>query len=80
MVWDLARTVKIPIVGIGGVSTPLDAVEFLLAGATAVQVGTASFVDPLAAKKVADGLVAYGERRGLSSVRDLIGRAGTRPA
>jgi dihydroorotate dehydrogenase (NAD+) catalytic subunit len=79
MVWDLARTVKIPIVGIGGVATPLDAVEFLLAGATAVQVGTASFVDPLAAKKVADGLVAYGERRGLSSVRDLVGRAGTRP-
>jgi dihydroorotate dehydrogenase (NAD+) catalytic subunit len=59
MVWELHRAVKIPIIGIGGIATWRDAVEFLLAGATAVQVGTASFADPLAAKKVLDGLRAY---------------------
>ena len=74
MVWELARAVKIPIVGIGGIATALDAVEFLLAGATAVQVGTASFADPLAAKKVADGLAAYGAARGLASVADIVGK------
>ncbi|MCA9618583.1 MAG: dihydroorotate dehydrogenase [Myxococcales bacterium] len=59
MVWELARAVPIPVIGIGGVATWQDAVEYLLAGATAVQVGTASFADPLAAKKVVDGLAAY---------------------
>jgi dihydroorotate dehydrogenase (NAD+) catalytic subunit len=56
MVWELSRAVSIPIIGIGGVGTWQDAVEYLLAGASAVQVGTASFVDPCAAKKVLDGL------------------------
>lgn len=74
MVWEIAREVKIPVIGIGGVATATDAVEFLLAGASAVQVGTASFVDPCAAKKVADGLVAYCERKGIGAVRDLIGK------
>jgi len=59
MVWELSTAVRIPIIGIGGVSNALDAVEFLLAGASAVQVGTASFADPLAAKKTLDGLRAY---------------------
>lgn len=74
MVWEIAREVKIPVIGIGGVATATDAVEFLLAGASAVQVGTASFADPCAAKKVADGLVAYCERKGIRAVRDLIGK------
>jgi dihydroorotate dehydrogenase (NAD+) catalytic subunit len=73
MVWELARAVKIPIIGIGGVATAEDAVEFLLAGATAVQVGTASFADPTASKKVLDGLSAYCEARGVAA-RDLIGK------
>jgi dihydroorotate dehydrogenase (NAD+) catalytic subunit len=73
MVWELARAVKIPIVGIGGVATAEDAVEFLLAGASAVQVGTANFADPTAAKKVLDGLDAYCAARSIAA-RDLIGK------
>jgi dihydroorotate dehydrogenase (NAD+) catalytic subunit len=73
MVWELARAVKIPVVGIGGVTTAEDAVEFLLAGATAVQVGTASFADPMAAKKVLDGLDAYCFGRSIAA-RDLVGK------
>ncbi|MEZ4299697.1 MAG: dihydroorotate dehydrogenase [Polyangiaceae bacterium] len=73
MVWELSRAVKIPVIGIGGVTTAEDAIEFMLAGATAVQVGTASFVDPTAAKKVLDGLAAYCAERGIAA-RDLIGK------
>lgn len=72
IVWELSRTVKIPIIGIGGIATASDAVEFLLAGATAVQVGTANFADPLASKKVKDGLAAYCEAHGVAA-RDLVG-------
>lgn len=73
MVWELSRAVKIPVIGIGGIANAEDAVEFLLAGATAVQVGTASFADPLAAKKTLDGLAAYCAERGIAA-RDLIGK------
>ena len=73
MVWELARAVTIPIIGIGGIATADDAVEFMLAGASAVQVGTASFADPMAAKKVLDGLAAYCDARGVAA-RDLIGK------
>lgn len=73
MVWDLARTVRIPIIGIGGIATTEDAIEFLLAGASAVQVGTASFADPTASKKVLDGLAAYCAASGIAA-RDLIGK------
>jgi len=73
MVWELARAVKIPVIGIGGIATAEDAVEFMLAGATAVQVGTASFADPTASKKVLDGLAAYCAARGIAA-RDLIGK------
>jgi dihydroorotate dehydrogenase (NAD+) catalytic subunit len=75
IVWDLVGAVKIPVIGIGGIATAADAVQFLLAGATAVQVGTASFADPCAAQKVAQGIRQYCERKGLASVRELIGRA-----
>jgi dihydroorotate dehydrogenase (NAD+) catalytic subunit len=73
MVWDLARSVKIPIIGIGGIANGEDAIEFLLAGASAVQVGTASFADPLASKKVLADLDAYCAERSLAA-RDLIGK------
>lgn len=73
IVWELARTVSIPIIGIGGIARAEDAVEFMLAGASAVQVGTASFADPLASKKVLEGLARYCAERGLAA-RDLIGK------
>ena len=72
MVWELSRGVDIPIIGIGGISSWQDAVEYLLAGASAIQVGTASFVDPLASKRVLDGLDRYCDQRGVSA-RELIG-------
>jgi dihydroorotate dehydrogenase (NAD+) catalytic subunit len=74
IVWDLARAITIPVIGIGGISTASDAVEFLLAGASAVQVGTASFADPCAAQKVMDGIARFCEVR-RASVRDLVGKA-----
>src|SRR5262249_1917828 len=76
MVWDLARAVKIPIVGIGGISNAEDAIEFMLAGATAIQVGTASFADPTASKKILDGLAAFCAERKIAA-RDLIGKLQT---
>ncbi len=75
MVWELSRAVKIPVIGIGGIASADDAVEFLLAGASAIQVGTASFADPCAAKKVLDGVRAYCAERGVAA-RDLIGKLG----
>jgi len=73
IVWELSQYVDIPIVGIGGISNGRDAVEFLLAGATAVEVGTASFADPQAAKHVRDELAAYCAERDLAP-RDLVGQ------
>jgi len=73
MVWEAARAVKVPVIGMGGIMTGEDAVEFLLAGATAVAVGTASFVRPDSAELVVDGIRAYLERHGLNDIRDLIG-------
>ncbi|HVU00142.1 MAG TPA: dihydroorotate dehydrogenase [Polyangiaceae bacterium] len=74
IVWELAGKTSLPIIGIGGVFTARDAIEFLLAGATAVQVGTANFSDPCAAKKVMEGVRAYCDARGVSAM-DLVGRA-----
>ncbi len=75
MVWEVAQAVKIPVIGIGGIMTGDDAVEFLLAGATAVQVGTANFLDPLAPMKVLTGIEAYLIRHKIDSVTQLIGAA-----
>jgi dihydroorotate dehydrogenase (NAD+) catalytic subunit len=72
-VYEVAHAVKIPIIGIGGIMTAEDAVEFLLAGATAVQVGTANFIDPNAAVKVATGLRSFAEKQGLTDVGQLVG-------
>jgi dihydroorotate dehydrogenase (NAD+) catalytic subunit len=73
MVWEAAKAVQIPVVGLGGIAKPEDAVEFLLAGATAVQVGTASYADPRAVEKIAKGLVKWCEANDVPQVRDLIG-------
>lgn len=73
MVWQVANAVSIPVVGMGGIMTAEDAVEFMLAGASAVAVGTANFVDPTTTLRVVDGLEEYCRRRGLSAVSDLIG-------
>ncbi len=72
-VYQCARTVKIPVIGCGGISTTEDAVEYMLAGATAVQVGTATFVQPAAMTTIIDGLTKFCERRDISRVADLIG-------
>jgi dihydroorotate dehydrogenase (NAD+) catalytic subunit len=74
IVWEIAGAVSIPVIAIGGISTTRDALEFLLAGASAVQVGTANFVDPSAAKCVLDGLRKYCETRGVDA-KSLIGSA-----
>jgi dihydroorotate dehydrogenase (NAD+) catalytic subunit len=74
IVWEIAGAVSIPVIAIGGISTTRDALEFMAAGATAVQVGTANFVDPSAAKRVLDGLRAHCEKRGLAA-KALIGTA-----
>jgi len=77
IVWDLVEAVSIPVIGIGGIFTARDALEFLLAGASAVQVGTANFSDPCAALKVAEGIREYCVQQELS-VSDVIGRARAR--
>jgi dihydroorotate dehydrogenase (NAD+) catalytic subunit len=74
MVYQVARAVKIPVVGIGGIFTAEDALEFILAGARAVQVGTALFQDATAPLKILDGMVAYCERHGVNSVKELVGQ------
>ena len=74
MVYQCARAVKIPIIGLGGITKAEDAVEYFLAGATAVEVGTANFYDPTAPLQVLNGLEKFLKRKGLSSVRDLIGQ------
>ena len=75
MVWQVAESVSIPIIGIGGITTPGDAIEFLLAGATAIQVGTANFVNPQATEEIIQGIGQYLEKKGLASIQDLIGKA-----
>jgi dihydroorotate dehydrogenase (NAD+) catalytic subunit len=72
-VYEVAQVVDIPIIGIGGISAVEDAVEFLLVGADAVQVGTMNFIDPNASVRVADGLAAYAAQQGLSDVGTLVG-------
>jgi dihydroorotate dehydrogenase (NAD+) catalytic subunit len=72
-VYQCARTVKIPVIGCGGISTTEDAIEYMLAGAAAVQVGTATFVQPAAMTTIIDGLVRFCERRDIARVADLIG-------
>ena len=73
MVYQVANAVKIPVIGMGGVTTAEDALEFILAGATGVAVGTANFVNPTATIDVIDGIAEYCERHGVKDVNELIG-------
>ena len=73
MVWQVARAVKIPVVGLGGIMTAEDAIEFLMAGATAIEIGTANFIDPAVTVKVRDGINDWLDRHGCSSVQEIIG-------
>lgn len=75
MVWQVFDAVKIPIVGLGGIMNATDAIEFMLAGATAVEIGTANFIDPAVTMKVIDGIAGYLHRHRIAHVRDLIGAA-----
>lgn len=73
MVWQVANAVKIPVVGLGGIMNGRDAIEFMLAGATAIQVGTANFVDPAVTVKIVDYIEDYMKRHGIERATDLIG-------
>ncbi|MEM4658524.1 MAG: dihydroorotate dehydrogenase [Candidatus Methanosuratincola sp.] len=73
MVWEASRAVSIPVVGIGGISTWIDAVEFFIAGASAIQVGTANFTNPKASEEIYDGVAEYLDRRGIGALKDLVG-------
>lgn len=73
MVWQVAKAVKIPVIGLGGICSATDAIEFLLAGASAIQIGTANFIDPAVSEKVVDGIEEYLTRHGFNSVQDIIG-------
>jgi dihydroorotate dehydrogenase (NAD+) catalytic subunit len=78
MVYECAQAVKIPIVGMGGIADARDALEFMIAGAAAVQVGTANFVDPFIWSKLIDGIEAYMQRHQIARVSDLVGSIDTR--
>lgn len=73
MVWQVSKAVKIPLIGIGGISSAIDAIEFILAGASAIQVGTANFIDPSVTMKIVDGIEDYLVRHRISAVSELIG-------
>ena len=73
MVWQVAKAVKIPVVGLGGICTATDAIEFLMAGATAIEIGTANFIDPAVTIKVRDGINDWLDSHGCHSVQEIIG-------
>jgi dihydroorotate dehydrogenase (NAD+) catalytic subunit len=78
MVYECHQAVKIPIIGMGGIADARDAIEFMLVGASAVQVGTANFVDPFIWPKLLDGIRDYMQRHNIERVRDLVGTVDTR--
>jgi dihydroorotate dehydrogenase (NAD+) catalytic subunit len=73
MVWQVHNAVDVPILGMGGITTGTDAIEFMLAGATAVAVGTANFMNPRATIDVLEGMAAYCKEQGVTDINDLIG-------
>lgn len=73
MAWQVAKAVKIPVIGLGGICNAADAIEFLMAGATAIQIGTANFIDPTVTLKVRDGINEWLDRHGCTSVSEIIG-------
>ena len=72
MVYQVAKAVKIPVIGLGGISSAEDAIEFLMAGATAVEIGTANFIDPAITKKVKDGIAEWLDRHNIEDIHDII--------
>ena len=73
MVWQVAQAVKIPVIGLGGIMNAADAIEFMLVGASAIQIGTANFIDPTVSIKVVDGINEYLDRHGYKSVGEIVG-------
>jgi dihydroorotate dehydrogenase (NAD+) catalytic subunit len=73
MVWQVAKAVKIPVIGMGGIMTASDAMEFILAGASAVQIGTASFINPQASVKILEGIEEYLRQKGVKDINEIIG-------
>jgi dihydroorotate dehydrogenase (NAD+) catalytic subunit len=73
MVWQVARAVKIPVIGIGGIVTAEDAIEFLIAGATAIQVGTANFINPRATLDILEGIESFMEKEHIRTISELTG-------
>lgn len=73
MVWQVARSIKLPVIGIGGIMTYKDTIEFMIAGASAVQVGTANFVDPAVTEKIIDGLKLYCEQKSIKAIKEITG-------
>jgi dihydroorotate dehydrogenase (NAD+) catalytic subunit len=73
MVWQVSNAVKVPVIGIGGIMNATDAIEFMLAGASAVQVGTANFIDPAVTLKIVEGIEAYCRLHKVGSVKELTG-------
>ena len=76
MVWQVAKTVQIPVVGLGGIMTAEDAIEFFMAGATAIEIGTANFIDPAVTIKVRDGINRWLDQHGCQSVKEIVGVVG----
>jgi len=74
MVWQVCKAVDVPVVGLGGIMNATDAIEFLLAGATAIQVGTANFIDPAISGKIVDGIEAHMEKHNVKDINELIGK------
>ena len=73
MVWQVAKAVKIPVIGLGGIMSGRDALEFMMAGATAVEVGTANFIDPAASVRIVDEIDDYCQKNNISDIREIIG-------
>ncbi len=73
MVWQVAKAVKIPVVGLGGIMNATDAIEFMMAGATAIEIGTANFIDPTVTIKVIEGMNEWLDRHGIKDIKDIIG-------
>src|SRR5947209_20145221 len=80
MVYEVARAVSIPVIGIGGIATATDALEFLIAGATAVQVGTANFFNPMACPEIIAGLRDFLAEQQIDDIREIIGTLSRKPA
>ena len=76
MVWQVAKAVKIPVIGLGGICNATDAIEFIMAGASAIQIGTANFLDPTVTIKVRDGINQWLDNHGVKDIKEIVGAVG----